>query len=130
MTIEPTNAYTDERLDELAGGLLWAGGYQQHLEGLLDFTKAVEDAHLLSYLPLLPGEPASMILATLHMATIETLNRLSFIAEVLNATVNTMLGDEDEQQPETDQVDDLTDEEFNNLIHATFGDEAKKNGLS
>jgi hypothetical protein len=119
------NTYDDNKLDELAGGLLYAGGLQSALSHVLDITQVKGDYKLVGYVDHMPVEPASAIVTALHAATSEVVVRLTAIRAELNLIAKALV-----ERVRAERKQQEADKEFSNLVVGSFGDQAKKDGLS
>jgi hypothetical protein len=114
-----TEAYTHAELDEVAGSLLFHGGIQGALSHLLDMTRDANDLELVEFINHAPTGMALPILAATKVAVGEAMHRLLSIARATESAldgVRARLAEQDTEQ-------------FENIVRAEFGDDAKRNGL-
>lgn len=117
------NKYSDVQLDELAGGLLFAGDLKAGLGLVLDTVRSAEDADLLDGIRLMPDEPAAAILAALELAVRGVSIRLAQVSAVLNKHIVDLTEGTPSERDELDAA-------FDSLMEKTFGEQAKKDGLA
>lgn len=117
--------YSDQKLDELTGGLLQVGKLHALLGGILDVTAEKDHAVITTHIRHMPNVPARMLSVSLRAAMRGTVSRLNELMRELNKLDDELIVRFAQDDAEAKKVK----AEFDEMLSEAFGDEAKKNGL-